>query len=92
MKNNYSGNFVLRSLSKKGFVMQNYTFEEMADMHVMYARAYSNCYAARRLYAEAFPHRRLPDSKTFESVDRRLREKGKFSYFFFEIIFDNNVL
>lgn len=63
--------------------MENYTFEEMADMHVMYARAYSNCYAARRLYAEAFPHRQLPDSKTFESVDRRLRERGKFYYFFF---------
>ena len=51
--------------------MENYTFDEMADMHVMYARAYSNCYAARRLYAEAFPHRQLPSCKTFESVDRR---------------------
>ncbi|XP_050304397.1 sugar transporter SWEET1 isoform X2 [Anthonomus grandis grandis] len=50
----------------------------MTDMHVMYARAYSNCYAARRLYAEAFPQRQLADSKTFESVDRRLRERGSF--------------
>lgn len=54
-----------------------YTFSEYADMHLMYGLASCNALEARRLYQENFPHRRIPDRKTFERVDLRLRETGK---------------
>lgn len=54
-----------------------FTFAEYADMHLMYGLASCNALEARRLYEERFPNRRIPDRKTFERVDRRLRETGK---------------
>jgi hypothetical protein len=50
-----------------------YSFEEYADMHLMYGRADGNRALARRLYLETFPNRRLPNEKTFQRVDERLR-------------------
>lgn len=58
--------------------MEDYSFEEMSSMHLMYGLAYCNRAEARRLYAEHFPHRRLPNEKTFERLHNRLRETGSF--------------
>ncbi|KAJ8915386.1 hypothetical protein NQ315_008273 [Exocentrus adspersus] len=54
----------------------DFTFGEYADMHLMYGLASCNALEARRLYKERFPDRRLPERKTFERVDQRLRETG----------------
>lgn len=53
-----------------------YTYEEQADIHIMFGRAYGNCEEAKRLYEEAFPNRRVPHRSVFARVDRNLREKG----------------
>lgn len=53
-----------------------YTFIEYADMHLMYGLASCNALEARRLYHDRFPNRTLPDQKTFQRVDQRLRENG----------------
>ncbi|KAJ8953758.1 hypothetical protein NQ318_015414 [Aromia moschata] len=55
-----------------------YTFIEYADMHLMYGLASCNALEAKRLYHERFPNRTLPNQKTFQRVDQRLRENGKF--------------
>jgi hypothetical protein len=55
-----------------------YSFEEYTDMHLMYGRAGGNRALARRLYQETFPNRHLPNEKTFQRVDERLREIRKF--------------
>ncbi|KAJ8932558.1 hypothetical protein NQ318_004712, partial [Aromia moschata] len=47
-------------------------------MHLMYGLASCNALEARRLYHERFPNRTLPNQKTFQRVDHRLRENGKF--------------
>lgn len=54
-----------------------YTNNEYADMHLMYGMASCNALKAKRLYARRYRHRRVPDRKTFERVDQRLRETGK---------------
>lgn len=56
----------------------DFTFQEQADIHIMFGRAFGNCTEARRLYEEAFPNRRVPHRTVFARVDRNLREKGKF--------------
>ncbi|KAJ8957202.1 hypothetical protein NQ318_007764 [Aromia moschata] len=53
-----------------------YKFIEYADMHLMYGLAPCNALEARRLYHERFPNRTLPNQKTFQWVDQRLRENG----------------
>lgn len=55
-----------------------YTNEQYADMHFLYGQAVGNAARARRLYQEQFPERRVPDSRTFVQVHRRLRETGTF--------------
>ena len=57
---------------------KDYTFAEMADIHLFYGRANGNAHEARRLYQETFPNRRLPCSRTFWRIAQRLRERGKF--------------
>lgn len=54
----------------------NCSNEEMDDMHIMYGRSYGNSVQERIMYSEAYPDRRLPDRRTFESIDRRLRGRG----------------
>ncbi|KAJ3662391.1 hypothetical protein Zmor_006742 [Zophobas morio] len=56
--------------------MARYKNAEIADMHLMYGRAFGN---AHEVYGEAFPQRRLPDHRTFTSIDQRLRENGTFT-------------
>jgi hypothetical protein len=46
----------------------------------MYDKANGNAFEAARLYQEAFPHRRQPDSRTFTVVHQRLREYGSFPH------------
>ena len=58
--------------------MVNFTYPELADMHLMYGRSNGNSREAKRLYAETFPNRRLPNKQTFVSIDRHLRENGTF--------------
>jgi hypothetical protein len=55
-----------------------YSFEEYTDMHLMYGRGGGNRALARRLYQETFPNQHLPNEKTYQWVDERLRETGKF--------------
>jgi hypothetical protein len=57
--------------------MEHYSYSEYADMHLIYGQALGNCVEARRIYSDTFPNRLLPDRKTFERVDRSLRETGK---------------
>jgi hypothetical protein len=54
----------------------NYTRIEYCDMHLMYGLAEQNANEAKRLYQQKFPNRRVPDAKTFRSVNIRLRETG----------------
>ena len=44
----------------------------------MYGLANCNAYEARRLYAEKFPNRNLPNRKTFQRIHERLVETGSF--------------
>jgi hypothetical protein len=59
---------------------RRYGKEEYADMHFMYGKANGNALEAARLYREAFPHRRQPDSRTFTRVYQRLRAYGSFAH------------
>lgn len=56
--------------------MEEYTYRELADMHLVYGAAEGNGRAAARLYEQRFPHRRHPHHTTFSAIDRRLRETG----------------
>jgi transposase len=58
--------------------MDVYTFQEMADMHLIYGRAYGNSREARRRYQQNFLQRHLPHRQTFVNINRRLRETGTF--------------
>lgn len=58
--------------------MEQYTFEEQADMHMTYGAARGNGRAAQRLYAAQFPFRRHPHYSTFAAIHRRLRDSGRF--------------
>jgi len=53
-----------------------YSNEEYADMHLAYGQANQVANIARRLYSERFPNRNLPNSRTFSTADRLLRETG----------------
>jgi len=56
--------------------MDRLSFNELADMHLMYDLAQGNATEARRLYAQSFPNRYVPTDKSFQNVDRTLREFG----------------
>lgn len=62
--------------------MAEFTFEELADMHLMYGLAEGNAAEARRLYADRYVNRRLPHWQTFVRVDRRLRETGNYTKYY----------
>ncbi|KAG8300773.1 Polynucleotide 5'-hydroxyl-kinase nol9 [Homalodisca vitripennis] len=51
---------------------------EYTDMILIYGKVNKNGLAAVQEYRDTFPHRRTPDRKTFEAVERRLRETGSF--------------
>ncbi|XP_063994349.1 uncharacterized protein LOC135171654 [Diachasmimorpha longicaudata] len=54
--------------------MVKYTAVEYADMVSIYGVARGNGLQAARLYAEQYPQRRVPDSRTFRDALQRLRE------------------
>jgi hypothetical protein len=58
--------------------MDVYTFKEMADMHLIYGRAYGNSREARRLYQQSFPQQHLPHRQNFVNTDCCLRETRTF--------------
>lgn len=58
--------------------MPDYSNAEFTDMHFMYGRANGNATEARRLYAVAYPNRRLPSRQVFQRIHQRLRESGSF--------------
>ena len=56
--------------------MAEYTLNELTGMHLLYGETGGNSRAARRLYAEMFPTRRLPSHVLFQRIDARMRETG----------------
>lgn len=54
--------------------MNNYTYQELAGMYLIYAEARSNGQEASRLYHLRFPNRRQPHHSTFASIHRKLCE------------------
>ncbi|XP_026828181.1 uncharacterized protein LOC113562592 [Ooceraea biroi] len=50
----------------------------MADMHFMYGRANGSALAARRLYMEKFPNRRVPSHTLFKNLHHRLCKSDSF--------------
>lgn len=59
-------------------VMEQFTFAEKADMHLMYGIANCNGRKALRLYHERFPNRTMPDHKIFPRLHRQLCDSGSF--------------
>ena len=57
--------------------MTEYTLIELTDMHLLYGETRGDSRAARRLYAERFPMRRLPSHVLFQRIDARMRETGR---------------
>lgn len=55
-----------------------FSFSEMSDMLLTLGECRGNCAAAARLYEGKYPDRRIPNRKTFASIERRLRENGSF--------------
>ena len=51
--------------------MAEYTLNERTDMHLLYGETRGNGCAARRLYAERFPMRRLPSHVLFQRIHAR---------------------
>ena len=56
--------------------MAEYTLNELRDMHLLYGETCGNSRAARLLYAERFPMRRLPSHVLFQRIDARICETG----------------
>jgi hypothetical protein len=48
-----------------------YTYSELTDMHIVFSGAYRSTLQAQHLSQEDFPGRRVPDIKTFSSIDQR---------------------
>ncbi|KAJ8893575.1 hypothetical protein PR048_006175 [Dryococelus australis] len=59
--------------------MERFTWTELADMVQVYGAACGNSRAARHIYQEWHPNRRVPHYTMFASVGRRLRERVSFT-------------
>ncbi|EZA52910.1 hypothetical protein X777_07655 [Ooceraea biroi] len=59
-----------------------YSNDETADMHFMYGSANGSALAARRLYMEKFPNRRVPSHALFQNLHQCLCESGSFKEIF----------
>lgn len=68
------------ALSVRGcvYVTRMYSNQEMADMHLTYGLAECNSADGRCPYSVRYLNRRLPDKKTFQRLNERLRETGSF--------------
>lgn len=56
-----------------------YTWNELADMHLAYGAALGNSAEARRIYHLWYPYRTLPARQMFVNIDQRLRDSGSLS-------------
>ena len=56
-----------------------FTNDEYTDMLLLYGETGHNAAAARRLYGERYPMRRLPSERVFTRTVARLRIDGTFS-------------
>ena len=59
---------------------EKYSIVEYTDIHFIFGKANGNMLEAARLYAEAIPNRRHPDSRTLTRIHQRLRENGSFGH------------
>ena len=59
--------------------MNQHTFEDYANMMLVYGEAHCNGRHARRLYTARFPNRPIPSNRVFAKVNQRLRETGTFA-------------
>ena len=55
-------------------VMNRFTNEQMADMHLVYREAQGNSREALRIYTDRFSDRIAPSSRTFPAIRRGLRD------------------
>lgn len=46
-------------------------------MHFVYGLANGHAFEARRVYAERYPQREIPDARTFTNIHQRLHETGR---------------
>lgn len=58
--------------------------QQKTDIVLCYGEARGNSAAARRLYRHRFPHRAVPNARTFDSVVEHLRETGSFKGRFYD--------
>lgn len=58
--------------------MQNFSNQELTDIHFVYGYCNGRAFAAVQEYRRRFPQRRLPGRKVFERVHRNLVENGSF--------------
>lgn len=59
--------------------MDNFTFNEYADMYMVYGFCNGNANLAEEEYRIRFPNRRHPSGNVFRRLDQRLRETGSFN-------------
>lgn len=74
----YLNLFVLNKTNNNYMKMVQFSNEEKVDMLLVFGECRSNCREAKRVYAQRYPHRRVPDAKTFPSLCKNLREYGSF--------------
>lgn len=55
-----------------------YTFNEYADMYMVFGFCNGNANMAKEEYATRYPNRPRPSTNTFRRLDQRLRESGTF--------------
>jgi hypothetical protein len=58
--------------------MQNFSKQELADMHFVYGYCNGSSLAAVQEYRRRFPLRRIPTRKVIERTHRNLVENGSF--------------
>jgi hypothetical protein len=61
-------------------MISEYTYSELTDVHIMFARAYGSTLQAQHLYQDDFPGHRVPDRKKFSSTDQRLFSQLQCNY------------
>jgi len=75
---NFNFKFHFKLNFKHLLLMENFTNQELADMHLAYGRTNCNARAAARLYQERYPERQHPGYKRFIAVHRRFAKTGMF--------------
>ncbi|KAJ8909342.1 hypothetical protein NQ315_005970 [Exocentrus adspersus] len=58
----------------------NYTVQELTSMIYVIGSCEENCFLASRVYAQKFPERRHPDSRSLENLRERFNRTGSVAY------------